>query len=204
MAPMVSDRSNVGEIFYRDTSDMETLQKFNEIVDTRFQTNFKSKIAVIITFVNMTSASNPNLKNSFQVVIGSDNITTFAIFNYIHLDSNNAVAGFSESECNSHQLTITGKSKQLITKSNVLRNGTFVFKLNPVLVNCSSHSQCQRNSVDELICTCPSECENHDFVCGTDSVTYDSPCHMKKLFCEKYGVETIMNISIVTEYPCSG
>ena len=203
-ADMTSNGTQHGKIFLRETSEYFTLRKINHIVDMRFQTNFKSKIGIIITFVNMTSASNPNLKNTFQVVIGSDNITTFVIFNYIQLNINDAVAGFSGSKCNSHQLTTKEESKQLVTKSNVFTNGTFVFKLNPSDVQCPSQSKCHRTSGDILNCRCETECDKKDnIICGTNKVTYRSMCHMKKAVCDKYGATSVMNISVAHEGACN-
>ena len=49
------------------------------------------------------------------------------------------------------------------------------------------------------ICQCPRQCEDASPVCGSDSITYDSQCHLQKHSC----VQAIMNLTVAHKGPCS-
>ena len=92
--------------------------------------NFNPKMAVIVTYVNVSSYGNSNLEHTFQMVLATDYFESYVILLYKKLDSNGAVTGFNEKTCDNFLATSRSPySNLLVSNSNVNISGMFVYKL---------------------------------------------------------------------------
>ena len=95
-----------------------------------------------------------------------------------------------------------------MTRVFVRKGSTLSFSpssMYPAFIDCKKRchptfSRCVNNNRSEEECECIQECPKvMKEVCGSDNVTYDNECQLKKAACEKY-----TEIEIVDKGPCTG
>lgn len=102
---------------------------------------FRAKSAVIVTYFEVHAYSAPNRnRNTFQAVLATDGVSTYAILHYARLNSTNAITGYSEGRCNYKIFAPRPQSQQLARTSNIGENGRHVYLL-------SNHS-CHARAID--------------------------------------------------------
>ncbi|XP_033107949.1 sushi, nidogen and EGF-like domain-containing protein 1 [Anneissia japonica] len=85
------DLENRGYVYYRQETDEELLQRFNEEIHEYFvdYMDFKAKFLIIATWLDVGfygEKGNNNPRNTFQLVVGTDEFETFSMFNYQRID----------------------------------------------------------------------------------------------------------------------
>jgi hypothetical protein len=85
IAPFWSDIDTrvCGDIYYRETTNLNTLSLISADIQKAFDLNFRATWAFIVTYDRVCRwASNDNLTNSFQIVITTNGSSFFKIYNY--------------------------------------------------------------------------------------------------------------------------
>lgn len=135
--------TNRSALYYRESTAVHLLTKVNQDVRRISSSRFKAQRVIIITYENFKSYMNRQETNTFQVVLATNEEVTYAVFNYKNLQSSNAVAGFSEPDCQSRTFLSPSGSRHLMEDTNINIKGRHVYLLtktdclNPV-INASS------------------------------------------------------------------
>ena len=88
-----------GQIFYRLTNNTDILSQATK--DVQLFTNndtFTALNAIVISYIEVTF-KDLTKPNTFQLVLATDYINTYGIFNYDHLDENKGTTGYSDTKC---------------------------------------------------------------------------------------------------------
>ncbi|XP_057301091.1 uncharacterized protein LOC130635689 [Hydractinia symbiolongicarpus] len=149
VAPYAIDliASYSGTIYYRESYDSYLLNKASKDVNQAYTSYFRPNRLVIITYFNVQRYGS-NEKNTFQLVLASDGYNTYAIFNYNYLESSGAVAGYTESGCDSQVISNSGNSRNLMYSSNMGVTGRHAYHLNGKRCS-SSVSPSWRSSIEQ-------------------------------------------------------
>ncbi|XP_057299219.1 uncharacterized protein LOC130629862 [Hydractinia symbiolongicarpus] len=121
------DLTVTGKIFYRETFDKEVLQTATEDIRLFATTPFVAKHAIVVTFVDVPAKKTKILRHTFQVILASDGRSTYLIFNFIQLDSDDGYTGFAEKFCEVKSLKPSEGIQTLAGDTNVDIKGKFVY-----------------------------------------------------------------------------
>ena len=130
------DTSKGGQIYYREaispldleniSDDIILFDLENRKIENR---NFYPKRAYIITWDKVSYYSDPSHRHTFQVIIATDEISTFVIFNYNQLESSvTPIVGYNAGRISKYY-SYTESSQKLLTESNVGYPGKWIFKV---------------------------------------------------------------------------
>ena len=125
------DTSKGGQIYYREAISPLDLENISDdIILFDFENrNFYSKRAYIITWDKVSYYSVPNHCHTFQVIIATDEISTFLIFNYNQLESSvTPTVGYNAGRISKYY-SYTESPQKLLTDSNVGYPGKWIFKV---------------------------------------------------------------------------
>lgn len=123
--------------------------------------NFKSNMAVLITYDAVVRFNTPSQINTFQFIIATNGRENYGIFLYKKLQTESAVVGFGEDSINYFEFSLskTTSSKDLVSSSNVNEPGKYVYKLSKALFDCD-HVQVNQsvgiNSINKAYQSVPS------------------------------------------------
>ncbi|XP_057299239.1 uncharacterized protein LOC130629879 isoform X2 [Hydractinia symbiolongicarpus] len=121
------DLTLAGKIFYRETFDKEVLQTATEDIRLSATTPFVAKHAIVVTFVDVPPKTTKILRHTFQVILASDGRSTYLIFNFIQLDSDDGYTGFAEKFCEVKNVKPSEGRQTLAADTNVNIKGKFVY-----------------------------------------------------------------------------
>ena len=78
------DTTSCGDIYYRETLNIQTLNRISIDIQNSLKINFRATWAFIVTFdrVCKYSSFSNSIVNSFQIVITADGSTSYVIYNY--------------------------------------------------------------------------------------------------------------------------
>eukprot|EP00111_Clytia_hemisphaerica_P020369 TCONS_00060002-protein len=155
---------------------------------------------LLVTFEKVKHISDTNVANSFQVVLTSnqDASESYIVFLYKHLDAAKVFhpkAGYFINKNNLCKLPGSDELQalSLSCKTNIYQPGVFVVGLTPKSsMLCSKggvESSCSHCNYDTTIPeeTCSSSQNTRLAVCGTNGVTYENICALKKEICKRNG-----------------
>uniref|UniRef100_A0A914QUX2 NIDO domain-containing protein n=1 Tax=Panagrolaimus davidi TaxID=227884 RepID=A0A914QUX2_9BILA len=148
------DARNIGDIFYRQTTDTTVLQKAKRDISSVVAGDVDLKWAFIATWKDVTyfidlndTAPDTRKLNTFQVILTTDGTNSFVIFYYNKiqwttgdvsggtngLGGTQAVAGYDYGD-GKNRLLINGSCSsdilQIVNGTNVMKPGQFVFQTN--------------------------------------------------------------------------
>ncbi|XP_057291467.1 uncharacterized protein LOC130614088 [Hydractinia symbiolongicarpus] len=112
-----------GVIYYRETFDEKILIRASEDVAKYSNENFTATQAVVITFYGLGFYQS---MNTYQVVLVTDTLITYAILMYKRLDEPGAVVGYNDKVCHLELFSSLIYSKSLQFTSNVGEPGKHV------------------------------------------------------------------------------
>ena len=123
--------SNGQNIFFRTSKNRSILDLVDRDVAYGNYPPFKATEAIVITFNNVAFYNRPQ-KVKFQAILATNYKKTFVIFNYLRLDLDARVTGFSDQEaCNSFRKF--SNRRNLVSTTNVGVPGKHVHLLtNPL------------------------------------------------------------------------
>ncbi|XP_065844295.1 uncharacterized protein [Oscarella lobularis] len=156
-----------GSIFYQAYTDVssEILQQANNDVKNFTSTSFDATWGLVATWDRVSRFGNSLLVNTFQVVIVSDERTSYALFNYPNADqfqwSGSAVIGYVASDLSTfenHVLSHNDSIISVVSSSNVGVPGRYLYRVSGT-VGCND--ECVR-----LQCENGGTCTSVNFPCS--------------------------------------
>ena len=189
---------STGAIYFRESSDEEILMRASKDVKKKTDFNYFPTSVFIVTYDNINSYQNQAELNTFQIVLASNGSRTYGIFNYKKLDSIGAKAGFVDGPCNTETFSSTHRSNQLTQTSNIGIKGRHIYYISSLgRISCLPHAECFKDVFEEVSCRCKG-CTGirENIICASDHKTYKSVCELERNFCEMFGVNTPLNVSM--------
>lgn len=129
-------RNDSGSIYVRSQVQGETRDIINDDIN-RFlslegkSANFSSKFLMLVTYSNVAKWTQPNKRFNFQIAVASDDVQSYAVYNYERLDVNAQYGvGYYDPQCGYKRLVDTSSAKDLVLTSNCNKKGKHVVALN--------------------------------------------------------------------------
>ena len=120
--------TKVTNLLYRESAANNVLhQATTDIRALDANSAFIARKVIIISFIEASVSK--VYTNTFQLVLATDYVNTYGIFNYYHLGENKATAGYTDTRCSWNFLREYQTSKDLAILSNVNLMGRHVLLL---------------------------------------------------------------------------
>lgn len=138
------DSTNGGNVYYKEHNDSDTLRIATDDIRRAFEetaADFEAKTVFVVTWLNLDSPQHPGLKFTFQCVVVSSQLSSYAIFLYAKdalaageteeiTNQLIAKAGFSENVGNQlERMTVT----ELLEGGNAWKPGEWIFQIGGIL-----------------------------------------------------------------------
>lgn len=117
-----------GNVYCREVNREKDMNLITNDIRLYSKDNFTVTQALLITFLDMREFRSSRY-NTFQVAFASDGSVTYAVLNYIRLESKNARVQYHEPYCSSSTLVAPEESRKLFSSTNTNRPGQHVIKL---------------------------------------------------------------------------
>lgn len=197
------------KIYYMESFDKNWLQRASYDISEYTKYNFTASHVVVITYaVVLDELSNRSIA---QVVLASNGKKSYTMFNYKVLQGESFFHGiYTNHAIDSCLFKSRGFESGLnaLNESNTNVNGRYIYLISPFDILCPSYTRCSISFIEDpagsFECRCKRICQHLQPVCGNDGVTYESKCHLEKIFCERYGINNEINITVAYSGPCNG
>ncbi|XP_057294911.1 uncharacterized protein LOC130623439 isoform X2 [Hydractinia symbiolongicarpus] len=129
-ATELDTRYGRGTVYFRETKDYRVLARATrDVLHLHPYSKFRPTRALVVSYIDVSSYYGTNSKHTFQVIVATDETSTYGIMNYQRLDRSNAINGFSEGYCNFRLFQPRYVSTNLVHRSNIGVRGRHVYKL---------------------------------------------------------------------------
>ena len=126
VSPYYRTQSSGGTIYFREESGSLLRDQLDKDIQSSGQENFTTKHALVTTFIYVN--------RRFQVALATDNLVTYAVFNYEQLDGYRADApvALNEPGCTQNKVLLSSINANLLNGSNTEIRGRYVFNLTKI------------------------------------------------------------------------